>query len=339
MPVIYIDVVWLVNFVMDGVLLVTTGWIMRRPIRTGRIVLGALIGACYSLLLFFPSLSGLTTWPGKALVSLLMVGIGVKRQSWLDLARLCALFYFVSFVFAGAAIALHFAVPGVSLTKVASVSANGIAVETSMESLALLVAIPVGIALFKYIVRRLRQTHLRAGMEYRVHAVFQNVTIQCVGLVDSGNQLRDPISRRPVCFVDGEVMYPVLPKPIQTALRAGGDVVRALSEMTSDACYAFTLVPFRGAGGIGQLTIALAPDHLELEKNGHRFTVKESCLFAVNPTRLSVDNRFQAILHMELITGDEGFEADDKSETPQYETADSSATLVDSNSAQITRGR
>lgn len=103
LPVVYIDIVWMVNFIMDFALLWTTGWLMKRRARWTRLLAGALVGATYALALFVPALSLATTWPGKALVSVLMVWVSLPHRSALDLARLVGVYYLVSFVVAGRA--------------------------------------------------------------------------------------------------------------------------------------------------------------------------------------------------------------------------------------------
>lgn len=300
-PVVYIDVVWLVNLVMDGVILATTCWLLRRPVRAGRVMSGALIGSGYALLLFAPSLAVLTTWAGKAVASLLIVWVSIGRRSWIDLAKSSVMFYFVSFVFAGAAIAMRFAIPGVSMSKTLQVSGNRVAFTQSFSSLGLLVAIPLCIALIKYTMRKLRQIHLRAGMSYRVRVAFPGGTVTFTGLVDTGNQLRDPVSRQPVSFVDHQALQPVLPVPLNQVSLESQQLVNLLSEV-EDERYAgrFTLVPFRGAGGQMQLTVALRPDYVELEQANKTWARAQMCLFAIHPGRLAHDGQFEAILHMEV---------------------------------------
>lgn len=334
-PVIYIDVVWLVNLVMDAVLVVTTCWLMKRPVRAGRVTLAAVIGACYALLLFFPALSAFTSWPGKAAVSLIIVAIGIGRRNWLDLARVSAAFYFVSFVFAGCAVALRFALPSVSVANTVQVSAHGIAVAESFGGLVIVVSVPIAIAFTRYIVRHVRQAHLRAGLMYRVRASFPDGDATFVGLVDSGNQLRDPVSRQPVCFVDADVLAPFLPQQFATAVANGRSLVDALGDQ-SDPRFTgkFAMIPYRGAGGQTQLTVAVRPNAIALERSGLWQTVAHPCWLALHSGQLAHDKSFQAILHMEIITGDERFETSEF-QRDQHEAPNSAATAVGERPPQI----
>ncbi len=304
-PVVYIDVVWFLNFVMDSILLWTTGWLMKRRVTWSRILLGGLLGACYALLLFFPTLSMLTTWPGKAVVSVIMVWISIPRKNMLDLARLVGAYYIVSFVLAGASIALGFAIPGTSLGKAVDSSSHGLMFATSGETLAMMVGIPVSLYGINRMVAHLRKAGRMANYACQVEAAFGQTTVTFTGLFDSGNQLTDPVSKRPVSFVDLEVLLPVLPDQLRAELERGGDMFSAIANVASSN--AFTLVPFRGASGQG-LTVAIRPDEIVISRNGLRQPVAQKCLFAVYPGRLSADGSFQAILHMDMVNGDDNFE-------------------------------
>jgi stage II sporulation protein GA (sporulation sigma-E factor processing peptidase) len=338
MPVIYIDVVWFVNFVMDGVLLLTTSWILHRRVRPWRMVAGAFIGACYSLLLFFPAVALLTNWLGKAMMTLIMVDVGIGRRSWMDLVRVCLVFFGVSFVFAGAAIFMHFALPMVSISKVATISGNKIAVQTSLESLVLLVCIPFGVASIQYLVRHMRKASLHAGLTYTVRVKFDDQEFRCMGLVDSGNQLRDPILQRPVNFIDADVVMPVLPPLLAESYQKKSDPVMALGEIAQEEIRSrFSLVPYRGAGGVTQLAIAMVPDLVTLERNGKAVVVNTPCLFAIHPVRLSASKAFQVLLHFELVAGDEAFDVSNGQKSSLDEAQDSSPTVMDTDSHQITR--
>ncbi|GGI97292.1 sporulation sigma-E factor-processing peptidase [Alicyclobacillus cellulosilyticus] len=334
MPVVYIDVVWLVNFAMDAVLLAVTGWILRRTVRPWRVLLGALAGSVYALSVFFPTLSLLTTWPGKAAASLLMVAIALPWRRSLDLARNAAVFYMVSFLCAGAAIAIHFALPAVSVAQGTVVAANRLAFLTSLGSLSLIVACPVAWAGIRLLVRHLRMRAWLQATACTVHVVVAGKEVVFTGLLDTGNRLYDPISRRPVCLVEAEALAPVLPPALAAAETERW--LEALSRV-DDAAWRrrLAVVPYRGAGGTQQVTVAVRPDEVRITCEG-RSVRAGPCLLALHPNGLSLDRHFQAILHTDLIMGDDGIE--DAVEQHEDDVAPALATDVDSSAAEA-RGR
>jgi stage II sporulation protein GA (sporulation sigma-E factor processing peptidase) len=332
MPVVYIDVVWLVNFAMDAVLLGCSAWISRRPLRLWRVLGGAVLGSMYAVLLFFPPLAPLTTWPGKAIASLAMVAAAIPCRSWLELLRVAVTFYFVSFVFAGAAIALHFAVPGTTLAG-GVVAGNRLAFATSLQSLALLVAIPLVLAMLRYVTYRLRESARQAGGLYPARLVFAEHVIELVGLVDTGNHLRDPVTRKPVCLVDARVLASVLPDALRQAVERDADLLAALEQVDDPGWYGrFALVPFRGAGGAQQMAVAVRPDRIEFGRGG-TWRPGADCLVALYPGELSSEHEFQAILHTAVITEADGFEELPTASKDSTRMADAAAIVVDSDSS------
>jgi stage II sporulation protein GA (sporulation sigma-E factor processing peptidase) len=338
MPVVYADVVWLVNFAMDAVILLCTGWIVKRKLRALRILSGAFIGSLYSLVLFIPSLSFLTSWPMKAIVSLGMVAIAIPWVKWLDLLRCSVMYYFVAFVFAGATIALHFAVPGVSIAKGTVISGRGLMFVTSFKTLTLMMAIPTAMATVRYAIGKARQIQAKRAALCEVHLRVQGQAATFIGLVDTGNQLRDPISRKPVCFVEGGVVEHLFPEPIRKAIQDQKSLIDALSDVSDESWRKrFSLIPFQSAGGMAQMTIAFRPDEVHIVLQGVLQPARSQCLFAIQTRALSTDGRFQAILHTELISGDESNESYNVSRQAQSQTADSTSTLVDSGSSETLR--
>lgn len=299
LPVVYIDIVWMVNFIMDFTLLWTTGWLMKRRARWTRLLVGAIVGAMYSLALFVPAMSFATTWPGKAAVSVLMVWIALPHRNALDLARHVGVYYLVSFVVAGAAVAARFALPGTTLDH-ALWSDRGVAFATSGETLGLMIGLPLAVHGMRRLVARLRKEARVEQSVVDLEIQFDEIVIRCRALVDTGNSLVDPVSKRPVSLVDADVIAPAFPEAVRQKLASGADLLDALTEALPGTPLA--VVPFQGASGRG-LTVALRPKAVYIVwPNGARTPGADS-LFAAFPGALSADGAFQAILHPEVMNG------------------------------------
>ncbi|SFU57555.1 sigma-E processing peptidase SpoIIGA [Alicyclobacillus macrosporangiidus] len=335
MPVVYVDVVWLVNFAMDFAILLTTGWIAKRRMKLRRVVMGAAVGASYALLVFAPHMTTLTTWYGKAAVSLAMVAVAFTPRTWWQLARDAVMFYFVAFVFAGAALALHFAVPGVTLANGTVIRGHRMAFVTSAGTLSLMVAVPLAVGVLRHSFRSIRTLRMQAGHLCEVAFCVGGQEVHCTALIDTGNQLRDPLTRLPVCLVEAGVLRPLLPEPLWEARRQSPDWMTAFSRLPPEHTgwvVRVSLIPFRGAGGQQQVTIGLKPDGLRVRMPDGRMQVGRSCVLAVHDEPLSAEGRFQAILHTEVITGDDRVDEDVDAPNVDPEAAHSAAGVVDSDS-------
>ncbi|QSO49474.1 sigma-E processing peptidase SpoIIGA [Alicyclobacillus mengziensis] len=334
-PVIYADVVFLVNLLMDGVIVIATGMIVKRPIRPWRVLAGAAFGAAYAMLLFVPPLSILTSWLGKALASLVMVIIAVPFRGLLDIARNVIVLYCVTFVMAGAVLALHFAAPGMSLAQGTIISGGRIAFETSASGLGIVAAIPLAIWVLNSAIGRARGLRHRAKSLFPVTARLDEREMSCIGLLDTGNQLHDPLSKYPVCLVDAVVFQELVPEPMKELCRQGTDLLAAITTLEDDLeLPKLYWVPFRGAGGGQKLTIAIRPDELWVTQEDGNRVLARPCLLALHMEPLSVDARFQAILHTEILAGDDRHDRNASIEKSGHETSNSFTASVDSHPAK-----
>ena len=113
--VIYIDVLLSINLAVNYFLLLASLRLSGRRAPRPRILLGAAVGAVYSLIILLPDIS----WPlqtlTRAAVCLLMVLVCERRVSFGGLLRDALVFFTVSFVFAGFMLAMRmFAAPSSS---------------------------------------------------------------------------------------------------------------------------------------------------------------------------------------------------------------------------------
>lgn len=103
--VIYGDLVAILNFCVDFLLLLGTGWLTGRPVSLLRCTLASLIGAVYALACLMPGFSFLGALPLRC-VSLLVMAFacfGVDRGS----IRRAFVFLLLSFALGGAATLMH----------------------------------------------------------------------------------------------------------------------------------------------------------------------------------------------------------------------------------------
>ena len=68
---VYIDLVLILNFLIDLIVLITTSYVLKRNIKNIRLILGALVGSLTTLFLFI-KLSSVTLFLLKVVISILM---------------------------------------------------------------------------------------------------------------------------------------------------------------------------------------------------------------------------------------------------------------------------
>lgn len=298
MHVVYIDAVFLMNFLMDGVILYATGWMARKKRVWWRLLLGSAIGAGYSLLLFVPNSGGvLFSVLAKFIFSCLIVAAAFFPSNLVDFLRVWALFFLSSFVIGGAALAANsiFAETRI-FGGMVWVSGRGFW-ESQVLLPLILGAVPMVFWMGKAVWKRMERLRSREGFFWNVQISMDEEQAEFVGLIDTGNALIDPLSRLPVAVVEWEALQNLLPSVINEMYRQNKNPVMELADKSLDAAWQarFRFVPYRGVGGTMGMLLAFRPTKCHLVQKGNRVVV-EKILVAINPHQLSGDKSYQAIL-------------------------------------------
>jgi stage II sporulation protein GA (sporulation sigma-E factor processing peptidase) len=313
MPVVYIDVIWLINFGLDGFILLVTAFLARQPIRWWRTIGASVIGASYALFLLFPAMSALLTFSCKLVLSGLMVWVAFRPKGFLQIGKMLGLFYLASFLTGGAAYALNSLFGTVTVQNgLVLVSGHAVWMQQTVFVLVLL-ALPLVWWLGKSAWNRLGRSKQREQHFWTVTVSCGTGAVTFNGLLDTGNALTDPLSRLPVMVADWELFRDTLPPMLTEVFEKGLDIGLMLSEieMDSDWQSRFRLVPYRGVGGTMGMLLAFRPDGVVMTA-AEREEVQECkrVLIGLNPKPLAADGSYRAILHPSMIEAGLGTEPD-----------------------------
>ncbi len=203
MPIIYIDILLAVNFVIDYLLLSATARILRLTPKRWRVLLGALSGAGSACLIF------LTTMPTLAILVLHLTSACILIKIVFPFSKVSVflkqvlVFYVISALFSGLVSALW------SLTKSETFYAYNGVIYFDISPLML-----SGFAVISYTVIRLYEyiTRKRAprGYSFLLRIDDGNGICVCRALYDSGMHLTEPFSGKPVVVVEEAVIRPYL---------------------------------------------------------------------------------------------------------------------------------
>ncbi|MCS1350630.1 sigma-E processing peptidase SpoIIGA [Mechercharimyces sp. CAU 1602] len=293
--VIYADMVFLLNLCIDFLLLWLTAVIRRQPFRYGRGGIAALIGACYSVTYLWLGGAVSYTLPAKLLVSMGIVWIAFGYVSSAAFLRNLGVFYLISFVTGGGMFALHYIMTGGGQSAGGAFLTQSAGWGSPVSWIFVLLAFPVMWYYTRISFRSLQEKSEINQFLTPIVIVMDGARIQCMGLVDTGNQLRDPMSRDPVVMVEWESVLPFIPESLQKIMKSDNwwDYIHQLPpEWTTR----IRIVPYRSAGNDGKMLLALKPDHIEV-KVGDQTHVTKKVLLGLQDHRLSSDGTYQAIIH------------------------------------------
>lgn len=301
---VYIDILFLRELLVDGAVLSVTAWVRHIKPNRWRLLGASAFGACYVVLMLFPALSFLFSIAVKVLFSFAMLWIAFGFQSLQHYIRNLAAFYSVNFAAAGAVLGLYFLFMQGSGEVWQAVTFAGGTVRTELK-LGLFyfaASLAVGLYVYRAVWAGKRKQELIRSHLAEVRIVIGDREHRCVGLVDTGNQLYDPLTRTPVMVVEASGWSDVFPPSWLEGIR-GAQVDRLIAGLDAEPFVwqdRLRLIPFRGVNRGSQFMLALKPDSVTVDMEGKRYETSR-VLLGLDGGRLAADGAYQAIIHPSMV--------------------------------------
>ncbi|WDV44170.1 sigma-E processing peptidase SpoIIGA [Clostridiaceae bacterium M8S5] len=291
---IYAEYLIAENLLINLMILYLLKVLTKSKTRTLRLVIASLIGAVYTLVVFFPALRFLATFVMKICISILMIIIAFNPRKLLQFIKLMSLFYIITFAFAGAALALFY------LTEDKIHIGNGIFYINNSMIIILPLAILLSWLLFKTVWAYISK---RKKREYIIVSITLNgIRKDVLALLDTGNSLKEPITNKPVIVVEFSAIKDLLPQDIQTVFKDHEndnnlEILSYVMENNPQQVH-FRLIPFKSLGKENGLLIGFKPDLLVIHSEDE---VSTEAIIGIYNSVLSNDDDYCALLHPEVL--------------------------------------
>lgn len=300
--IVYIDIIFFVNVIIDALLLWTTAWTRKATFAWWRLGVSSAVGGLYVVLLFFPALSFLYTFIVKFLLSLLMIwiafGYGGLQLFWRNVGA----FYVVNFVAAGTVLGVEYASES-SGDIVAGIQAG---FELKVSLLLLLFALPLFYWLYRKVTENAKRKERLTTFTAQVEVHIGDVASCCTGLIDTGNQLYDPLTRTPVMVMEAAQWERHIPAGWMQKIRRAEveQLVMGIGASEDEAPFIWQdrlrLVPYRGVNRGTQWMLAIKPDRVVITTEAERYE-SPKVLIGLDGGCLSLEKTYQAIIHPALL--------------------------------------
>ena len=247
MPVVYADVLFLVNFSADYLVLLTVGRLRRMRLKRWRLILGSLFGALYAV----PALILIPNYPLQV-VSVLLSGIaltliGLGFPGWRRFLSLIVLVWVVSFLYGGAVTVLF----GLFTRLFGGLAVEG---DTGGKVLVFLVLFLLsgGVTALS---SRLRS--VGAPREVGCRITVGDTTREYTLMTDSGCLLREPMTGRAVVLLSAKACEGLVPPALLTTEEG------IEPPLSYDERKRYYLIPYQTVSG-KRLMHGFRPDRAEI---------------------------------------------------------------------------
>lgn len=257
MTVIYIDSVFVLNALMDYLLLLCAARLAGLPLRRKRYALAALAGGAYAAAVFLPGLGFLAQTPVKIAAGVLLGLIAYGGEE--KLLRLLLLFFAVSCAMAGCVL-------GLGLLAGGGVPAVNGVFYTNVDARALVIGGTAAYAVLS-VVFRAAAGHGVRGELLPVRVSIQGRTAELTALWDTGSGLRAPDGRAALVAAPGALDAALPPEAVKLLRRRGLAAPEELLEPLRAAAPALRprLTPYRAVGTAGGLLLTIRTDWAEID--------------------------------------------------------------------------
>lgn len=295
MQVIYVDVYFAINFLMDLIILIIAKQILERGKKISlsaiaRCVMAAIFGAFYAVFVLVLNLSyGILQ---MAMTFLIVPGImayiafKVKKR---EVINTLVIVYCVTFAFNGVVEMLD----SYSFWGRTVKSADNAEPHKRLNVLLVIFAALILTLLMKELIRVVANTLKNHKNLYEIRIVKADNEVQTTALCDTGNSLREPYTKKPVSVLQYDVIEEVL---------------------TENEHY--TLIPFHSVGKSNGMLVGITADYMEVKNEKESITIANPVL-GLYKGKFSGKGHYKMLLNPDLVT-QKGGENDTKSKCYSY---------------------
>lgn len=281
MTVIYVDTLFLLNALVDYLLLLCAARLAGEPLKRLRFALGAVLGGGYAVAIFLPGLGFLERPACRLAAAVLMVLAAFWGSRWLG--RQVLIFFALSCAFAGGVLAI-------SMLGGQGLSLNRGVIYSGMDlKIVLLSAAGCYAVLSLLLQKTVRHTSFTGELK-AVRLELGGRTVELTALTDTGNTLTDPVTGQGVMVAEGERLLPLFAAYQRPSVQELRDPAGALERLTG-AGGRFRLLPYRAVGVDRGLLLAVRVDRAVVDGEDWGAMV-----VALSPTPVSDGGGYGALL-------------------------------------------
>lgn len=298
----YIEYIFAENFILDFILLYITGNLIKKKIIYKRLIAASLIGALYVIIVAMVDKEFVTYFLVKFSVSVLMLMVSYDCKGIIANIRMILCFYIVTLIMVGLVTALYI----VTLNKL---TVNLIII--SMFS---------GYAILKFFFYEIKSKIYKNNLTRNITIDINNKTKKLKAYIDTGNELTDPLTGKPVIVVNLDSISDMVGEDLKSEIikfyeTQGKNYVNLFLEKGYDL--KIRVIKYNTISKKGELMVCIIPDEVTIISNDKNI-IKADAIIGINPHKISFNEDYEALLCKKLLDWESETENDSKEICRQY---------------------
>lgn len=283
---VYADLTFLINLIMDFLILWAAGKMSGVKVVYARLAVGAAVGGIYAVGNLFHVLAFFYTLPFKILFSIVLVVFVLRPRGWQEFKKAYLYFYGISFAAAGSTIAAYYLLPGVGAEL------SYVWLPAGMLSI---------LAIGYYGTRYMERAIMPDLLQFTVKVRFGEDICSGQGFLDTGNSLRDPVTNRPVIVAEYQFLKKLLPCDLKQVIDGINNESEGLETLALTSwANRLRLIPFTSIGKKNGLLIGVRTDEI-IVSAGKKKIQHSNMVIGIYQDTLSRDGKYQMLIPSEIL--------------------------------------
>ncbi len=296
---IYVDVVFLINFVMNMIIyFLSSIFLMKKIIKWKLLLAGIVTGLLYCLFMFVPALHNFYNF----FTSLLMVSTGIFICFYpftkKEFVKIIFVVHIVSFAVGGIGMAMFYVTNiGDYIGEMVSFSVKNFSIKILISSTCL------SYVFVKIVNNFLKNFRLRKEDFAEVTVFYNNHSIVGKVLIDTGNSLKDTLTNTHIIILEFELIKDFLPSELKLLFyEKREDNLELLMGRVAGTWIEknIRLVPFASIGNQHGMLIGFSPTKVNINWDNNIIEL-DRVIIGISNFSISKDKKFQGIINPEIL--------------------------------------
>lgn len=285
---IYLDIVFLENFLLNYIIMLSTKLITSVNSKNYKLVISSALSSLYSIIIYVWNID---IWIIRFIIK---VGISVQMM-WIAFGRKCLIrnlvfFYLISLFFGGSAFLLLFSINPEKIDLKENIFVGVYPVQILIIGAILSFLFIVIISIFL----RIKRNRIEF---YELDIFYKGKFVKVKALLDSGNLLKEPISKKDVVIVEKEALKIFFSKEVFDDMNNILDGKWIDSKTNND--YLFSLIPYSSLGNNNGLLIGFKPDYIKVYAEEEY--LKNEVYIGIYDGKLTNNNLYTSLIGLEIL--------------------------------------
>lgn len=282
--VYYIEYVFAENFLIDFMLLFITGKLIKRTIVYKRLIAASLIGALYVILTASIGRDFMMHFTVKFGVSVLMIMIAFDIKGILVNIRVILCFYMITLIMVGIITALYY------------LTYDRLTVNAIVLSLFL------GYAGLHFFFREIKARTDKNNYMRTVTISMGGASCTLKAFIDTGNELTDPMTGKPVIVANIESLRNILGEELYSNIlkfySSEGSNYESL--LTENGNYRLRIIRYNTISSKGEMMVIVTPDNVDVKGNVRSITAVDAVI-GISLKKISQKEDYDALLFHKIL--------------------------------------